>query len=72
MVDTVSGFITILSIMGIISVVVVLATIISVSKSGDRLTGFEKKILVSVALVLCLGIMILFIFSHLELFKAML
>ncbi|MCH5322810.1 MAG: hypothetical protein J1E31_04415 [Helicobacter sp.] len=70
MVDTVSGFVTILSIMGIISVVVVLATIISVAKSGDRLTGFEKKTLISVALILCLGIILLFILSHLELFKA--
>ncbi|MDA3967463.1 MULTISPECIES: hypothetical protein [Helicobacter] len=68
--DSVGDFITILSIMGVVSLVIIVATIISVAKSGDKLTSFEKKVLIFVAIALCLGIMMLYIFSNLEVFKA--
>ena len=68
--DSVGNFITILSIMGVVSFVIIVATIISVVRSGDKLTSFEKKVLIFVAIALCLGIMILYILSNLEVFKA--
>lgn len=70
--DSVGDFVTVLSIMGVVSFVVILLTIISVAKSGDKLTSFEKKVLIFVAIGLCLGIMILYIVSNIELFNAML
>lgn len=61
----------VLGILGFVSIVILAITAFSVSKSGDKLTSFEKKILFFVALLLCLGINLLYIFSNLELFFAL-
>ncbi|CAM2774252.1 hypothetical protein [Helicobacter burdigaliensis] len=68
---TLQGFIITLSIIAVVCVIVMLLTIISVVKSGDKLTSFEKKILIFVAFVLCLGAMGLYIVSNMEFFRAL-
>ncbi len=66
-----SNFILTLSILSIIAVIVLLITGISIAKSGDKLTGFEKKVLFFVAFGLCFGIILLYILSNLEYFFAL-
>ena len=53
-----------------ISLLIVLATIISVMRSGNKLTSFEKKILVFVAMALCFFVIVLYIASNFSLFLA--
>ncbi|TLD87005.1 hypothetical protein LS69_005000 [Helicobacter sp. MIT 05-5294] len=69
--NSVGNFAMVLGILGFVSIVILAITAFSVSKSGDKLTSFEKKILFFVALLLCLGINLLYIFSNLELFFAL-
>lgn len=66
--QSVGGFALVLGIMAVVSLLIIIATIVSVAKSGDKLTPFEKKILVFVAVALCLFAMILYTASHLSLF----
>ena len=69
--ETLGDFIVVLSIMIAVSFAIVIGTIVSVSKSGDNLTLFEKKILIAVSIVLCLFVIILYVASNLEFFKAL-
>ncbi|WP_297810548.1 hypothetical protein [uncultured Helicobacter sp.] len=69
--NSVENFTMILGVLGLVSIIILAITAISVSKSGDKLTPFEKKILFVVAFLLCLGIILLYIFSNLNLFFAL-
>ncbi|MCL9822648.1 hypothetical protein [Helicobacter colisuis] len=69
--NSVSGFGLILMLIVAVSFLIVVATIISVVRSGDKLTSFEKKILVFVAVALCLLVAGLYITSNLSLFLAL-
>lgn len=64
------NFVITLSILCIVSIIILIITAISISKNSAKLTGFEKKILFIVACLLCLGVILLYIFSNLELFFA--
>ncbi len=66
--QSVGGFGLTLGIMAAVSLLIIIVTIISVVKSGDKLTSFEKKILIFVVVGLCLFAMILYSASHLSLF----
>lgn len=68
--NSVSGFGLILMLIVVVSFLIVIATIISVARSGDKLTSFEKKFLVFVAIALCLLVIVLYIISNLPLFFA--
>lgn len=67
----VENFALTLSILIGVALVILAITGFSVAKSGDKLTGFEKKILFFVAFLLCFGIILLYILSNLELFVAL-
>ncbi|WP_415577039.1 hypothetical protein [Helicobacter ganmani] len=69
--NSVGNFAIVLGILCLVSIVVLAITAISVSKSGGKLTSFEKKILFAVAFLLCSGIILLYIFSNLSLFFAL-
>ena len=69
--NSVSGFGLILMLIVAVSFLIVVATIISVVRSGDKLTSFEKKILVFVAVSLCLLVVGLYITSNRSLFLAL-
>lgn len=58
------SFISILAILGVITLAVVLLTIISVNRKGSKLAPFERQILVFVAFGMCIGITILFCVSN--------
>ncbi|PZT47911.1 hypothetical protein B6S12_06635 [Helicobacter valdiviensis] len=68
---TLQGFIITLIIIAVVSLIVMILTIVSVVKSGDKLTSFEKKILIFVAFILCAGALGLYIVSNMELFRAL-
>lgn len=55
-----------------ISFIILIVTGISIKRSSANLTSFEKKVLFGVAFVLCAGIILLYIFSNLDLFFALL
>lgn len=69
--NSVGNFTMVLGILSLVSIVILAITAFSVSKSGDKLTSFEKKILFMVAFLLCLGVILLYIFSNLDLFLAL-
>lgn len=68
--NSVSGFGLILVLIVAVSFLIIVATIVSVIKSGNKLTSFEKKFLVFVAIALCLLVIVLYIISNLPLFFA--
>ncbi|OCR04132.1 hypothetical protein BA184_01725 [Helicobacter pullorum] len=67
---SVGSFALVFGIIIAISLLIVLATIISVMRSGNKLTSFEKKILVFVAMTLCFFVIVLYIASNFSLFLA--
>jgi len=67
---SVGSFALVFGIIIAISLLIVLATIISVMRSGNKLTSFEKKILVFVAMALCFFVIVLYIASNFSLFLA--
>ncbi len=69
--NSVGSFAIVLGILCVVSIVILAITGMSVSKSGSKLTSFEKKILFSVAFFICLGIIALYIVSNLNLFFAL-
>ena len=68
----VANFTLILLIRCGISLIILAITGISIKRSSANLTSFEKKVLFGVAFLLCAGVILLYIFSNLELFFALL